>query len=279
MNSKSIKLMLFSLIIAVIALSFVVVLFFKTYVNYRTINPPLTYAEKSNCTIEGLVFHWKLDSFDNGITKDESVNGITGVQQAFFNNKYISKLFYKPPVLVEGKVGKALNFNGESWISAGNKSCYNTDKFTISMWVWQDGDSDIYMPTLMAKSSWHGSSDGYDGWWLCTTPNEHYVDMGIAWGNGKTHISSGYQLPLNEWHHIAVTMDNQHHTAQFYIDGKPYGELQTHVQKWLNNWNHDLLIAGYDGSGRWSWPGKIDDVRFYSIVLTADAISTIYSEY
>jgi len=50
------------------------------------------------------------------------------------------------------------------------------------------------------------------------------------------------------------------------------------VNKWLTNWNHDMFIGGYDGSGRWPWFGKLDDVRYYNTILTPEEIFSIYSE-
>jgi hypothetical protein len=126
----------------------------------------------------------------------------------------------------------------------------------------------------MSKSSW----PFYDGWWLCSAKQGvRDIDVGIAWGNGFTHIKSGYQLPLREWHHIAVSMDNLRHEAQFYIDGKIYGAKHKNVPNWLVNWNHDLFLGEYDGSGRWPWFGKLEDVRFYNKVLSNEEAQKIYS--
>jgi hypothetical protein len=251
---------------------------FQKFVDYRTGQPPTTYADKNECSNDGLIFHWTFDALEDGVAVDQSRNAIHGKVQNFFNTKYLSDLLYGKPKIVEGRHGQSAQFDGRQWVSAGNKSCHTIEQFTIALWVWQDND-DIFMPTIMAKSSWYGSMEGYDGWWLCTTPKKRFLDMGIAWGNGKMHVESGYHLPLNEWHHIAVSMDNVNREVQFYVDGEPFGEKHTNVHKWLINWNHDLMVAGYDGSGRWSWPGKLDDVRFYGKVLSADEIRSIYNKY
>jgi len=44
------------------------------------------------------------------------------------------------------------------------------------------------------------------------------------------------------------------------------------------NWNHDLFIGDYDGSGRWPWDGKLDEARYYNKILSKEDIYRIYSE-
>jgi len=260
------------LIIACCLLTIILGIVVKKFGHYQRINPPLTAPDKGVCTTSGLISHWKFDSLDNKITQDSSGNNNTGkVQYFFLHDDFFSKLFFGTPEVVEGPKGNALRFNAKNWISGGNKSCYNVDKFTIALWVWLDNYDNI--PTIMAKSSFVG----YDGWWLCTTNKTGFIDLGIAWGNGFTHVKSGYKLPLNEWHFLAVTVDNTKQKVQFYIDGAPYGKIHTDVPKWLINWNHDMFIAEYDGGGYWAWPGRLDDVRFYSEILSSEEVQSIYS--
>jgi hypothetical protein len=191
----------------------------------------------------------------------------------------LSHLIFGYPKLVDGKVARALEFKGRQWVSAGNDQCFVAEQSTLAAWVWQESDDEqaAPVPTIMAKSSWPTN-----GWWLCSTTQgiqaaSRYIDVGIAWGNGLKHVESGYQLPLREWHHIAVTLDNLNHQAQFYIDGKPFGPLHINVPRWLTNWDHDLFVGEYDGSGRWPWVGKLDEVRFYNRVLTAPEIASVFS--
>lgn len=278
---------LISLII-VAALISVLMVILKNYKNYFENNPPITISQPEKCTVSGLVGYWKFDEINTKLTTDSSGLNHHG------SNKYwlgdISKYIFGEPVLIKGMDGNGLAFKGRQWISAGNNSCFVSEQFTISVWVWQDSDYvqdpahithnpwPFNVPTIMAKGSWP-----YDGWWLCSTTADvdgklHYrdIDIGIAWGDGFTHIKSGYQLPLKEWHHIVVTMDNIKHEAQFYIDGKVYGSKQTGIPKWLINWNHDMFLGDYDGSGRWLWIGKLDDMRYYNKVISDDEAIEIF---
>jgi hypothetical protein len=250
-----------------VAASFVIRTSYKQYRN----NPPVSLVNAEKCSVKGLVAHWRFDEIIDGATPDSSDQYNIGRFKYWFRDQ--TRFVFGAPKVIKGMDGNGLEFGGKQWVSGGNNSCFATETFTISAWVWQDRD-DMVVPTIMSKSSW----PSYDGWWLCSaTQGVRDIDIGIAWGNGYTHIKSGYQLPLREWHHIAVSMDNFRHEAQFYIDGKIYGAKHKNVPNWLVNWNHDLFLGEYDGSGRWPWFGKLDDVRFYNKVLSNEEAQQIFS--
>jgi hypothetical protein len=261
-----------SILLSLVGLCFFAIISFViqgSYHQYRN-NPPVSLSNSEKCSVNGLVAHWKLDEIVDGTTPDSSEQHNNGKFKYWLRDQ--TRLIFGAPESIKGMDGNGLQLKGRQWVSGGNNSCFTTETCTVSVWVWQDRD-DVEVPTIISKSAW----PSYDGWWLCSaTEGVRDIDVGIAWGNGFTHIKSGYQLPLREWHHIAVSMDNVRHEAQFYIDGKIYGKKHKNVPKWLVNWNHDLFLGEYDGSGRWPWFGKIDDVRFYNKVLSNEEAQAIY---
>lgn len=270
MNNRIRLILICTLLIGLGLLAATYYLTLSAYEYYRS-EPPISLANPEKCSVNGLVARWKFDEAEGGTTPDSSEQHNTGKFKYWFRDR--TRFVFGAPDVIRGVEGNSLEFKGRQWVSGGNNSCYSTETFTIATWVWQDRD-DMEIPTIMAKSSW----PFYDGWWLCsTTQGVRDIDIGISWGNGFAHVKSGYQLPLKEWHHIAVSMDNKKHEAQFYIDGKAYGAKHTNVPNWLVNWNHDLFLAEYDGSGRWPWFGRLDDVRFYNNVLSKEEAEAIYS--
>ena len=254
------------------------------YVEYRHSNPPVKTCrvKKVEKPETGLISYWTFDNVYDNKVEDESGNRNTGRIGSAINRHFIKKMIKSYfdvdyilgiPRIVEGVKGNAIRVNGRQWIAGGNIDAYNTNTFTVSVWVWRDNDM-YSVPTIMAKGSW----PYFDGWWLTTKPEERGIDMGIAWGVDFEHIESGYELPLREWHHVAVTMNNVDHEIQFFIDGMPFGEKHENVHEWFVNWNHDLFVGDYDGSGRWPWDGKLDEVRYYNKVLSEDEIFNIYNE-
>jgi len=264
---KRIHYILFGLSGLLFLVTLLLVFISNEFLKYSSNNPSITIYDSNKDSSSGLVSHWQFDKKSNHFTPDISGNQNHGSLRSHNN----FKLLFGEPDIVTGKVNGALEFNGKQWVSGKNLKAYNTDYFTISVWVWREHD-DAKVPTIMAKGSWP-----YDGWWLCTKPYTKFIDMGVAWGEAFTHIESGYELPLKEWHHIAVTMNNSDHEIQFFIDGLPFGKKHQNVHEWLINWNHDLFIGEYDGSARWPWFGKLDDVRYYNVILSEDEIYKIYS--
>lgn len=233
--------------------------------------PPTRYAG-GKCKGKGLVAHWNFDEVQGDVTPDQGPNGVAGRLEVAA--RPLAKVRYGTTPQVEGKIGKALEFKGKQWVSGGNNDCFATEQFTVAAWVWLAETASV--PTIAAKSSWPSS-----GWWLCTTTKgiqkaDRMLDFGISWGSAVTHVESGYQLPLREWHHVVASLDNEKHEAFFYVDGKLYGQKHSNVPNWLVNWDRDFLVGEYDGSARWPWVGKLDDVRVYNTVLSESEATALY---
>jgi hypothetical protein len=261
--------------VLVLALLWLVALAMVLHSRYRTTHPPTTSHVAGKCAGPGLVAHWKFDEVIDDMTPDAGPYGHHG--KLALAPRAFAPLRFDHPKLVPGLHGQALEFGGKHWIAAGNNDCLASEQFTVAAWVWLAETADV--PTIAAKSTW-----GRDGWWLCTTTkgaqaDDRYLDFGIALGEERNmHVESGYQLPLREWHHVVASLDNTRGEAQFFIDGKPYGTKKTGIPRWLVNRDHDLFVAEYDGSARWPWKGKLDDVRFYNFVLSADAVGALYAQ-
>ncbi|MDD2362703.1 MAG: LamG domain-containing protein [Oscillospiraceae bacterium] len=111
------------------------------------------------------------------------------------------------------------------------------------------------------------------------------VFMEFEMGKGKNKVNyefynpakngiESYGLPLNEWHHIALTMDGQY--LRLFIDGQL--------------WFEKMLILGFEemrnnilsvGSGRWDDPtlnALIDDMVVYDYALSPERITKLYNE-
>jgi hypothetical protein len=71
-------------------------------------------------------------------------------------------------------------------------------------------------------------------------------------------------------------MDNVKHEVQFFVDGKPFGEKHTDVHRWNVNFKSNFTVGDYDGTGRWPWHGKIDDVRVYNRVASVEEIKKAF---
>jgi hypothetical protein len=249
------------------------VLLLRAFHLYEDEHPPSSAFVTGKCKTPGLVAHWTFDDITSDVAPDASPSANHGRLEV--GRRPLSKLRHGLPAQTLGVRGKALQFAEQQWISAGNNDCFTAEQFTFAAWVWLEQTGNA--PTIAGKAAWP-----HNGWWLMTTSkgpqaNERYLDLGISWGSGRAHVQSGYQLPLREWHHIVLTVSNTRREVQFFVDGKPYGPLHTNVPTWLVNWDHDFVVGDYDGSARWPWAGKLDDVRFYNYVLPAAESAALYS--
>jgi hypothetical protein len=247
----------------------------RQLVAYRHLQPPEASYRAGVCPDRGLVAHFAFDEI-HGRSTPNAAGPVPGTLHTAVAP--LTRFLYGDARLVPGRVGQALELRARQWVAAGNNDCFTSDQISLAAWIWQETDDprDTEVPTIVSKSHWP-----VDGFWLATTTKglqkeSRYLDLGIAWGSGYAHVESGYLLPLREWHHVAVAMDNTRHEVQFYVDGKPEGPLHEHVPAWLTNWDHELLVGDYDGSCRWPWYGKLDDVRVYNRVVTAGEVATIY---
>ena len=66
---------------------------------------------------------------------------------------------------------------------------------------------------------------------------------------------------------MAFSFDNEAHEVRFYVDGVPRGDVHRDVPTMRVNLTHPLVIGDDDGSGRWPWEGRLDDVRVWNRIV------------
>lgn len=93
----------------------------------------------------------------------------------------------------------------------------------------------------------------------------------LATSNGNL-TDPKWQIPANEWVHIAFTFDSTDGTVKVYINGEKKGETQTTAYRSDVNWNTTNFYVGksYDNE-RWL-DGAICECRVWSRVLKAEEI-------
>ena len=185
---------------------------------------------------EGLVAHW---SFDNGDARDDSGNGLDG------------NLYGVTPTTDRfGNAGKALSFDGSSYVVMPNGSTLNiSGEGTVSLWVKENGDTG----TLLWKRFYTGSI----GWTLYIGfPN---TVIGYVNENASLVISS---ITQGQWQHVVLVYGQNH--MKLYVNG--ILRSSTANTNGFQASDADLYI-GKDDSGNY-YKGAIDDVRIYNRALT-----------
>lgn len=93
----------------------------------------------------------------------------------------------------------------------------------------------------------------------------------LATSNGKV-TDTAWQIPTNEWVHLAATFNSEDGTVEVYLNGVKKGATQTVGYRESVNWASGRFYIGksYDDT-RWL-EGDICECRVWNRVLTADEI-------
>jgi hypothetical protein len=148
---------------------------------------------------EGLVAHWAFDEGQGTIAYDSSGNGNDGT-------------LVGDPTWTTGILGGALDFDGAGdYVDCGNDEIFSiTDAFTAGVWInWRTATGD--WQAVIAK--------GDNSWRIARGASTQTMDFGFDNGDrGWAAARTASDVPLNEWHHVAATIDKVE-GAKIYLDG------------------------------------------------------------
>lgn len=167
----------------------------------------------------------------------------------------------------EGRIGRALDFDGSTFIAAGETGAFDSDQAcSFAAWIFPTSNE---ASTVLSKMDEGNAHRGYDvileGGKVCS----HFVNH---WPDKAFKVMSKQPVSLNAWHHVVVTYDGARKATgmKIYVDGQP--------QEFDVTTNNTL-----DGTLRTDKPfhigrrfssapfrGHIDDVRVFSTALSAE---------
>lgn len=167
-----------------------------------------------------------------------------------------------------GRVGQSFTLDGlDDTVSVPNNASVNfaqTAPMSVEMWVYRTSTSQIQH--FIGKRVSPCVPDINYQLALNTTNGQGLIFGGQ--GAGGVQASSGQDLPLNTWTHLAGTSDGS--TVRLYINGV----LAASANGTLGMPNSEPLIVG-GSSNCPTFSGKIDEVSIYSRALSADEIQAV----
>ncbi len=185
-------------------------------------------------------------------------------------------------VWVDGKAGKALQFDGKEKDAANVKFDIKGDDnflhalgrgaFSISAWMKPDSSKDYKKCNEILNT---GSSQG-PGWrffynWrmLYFLSGTGSPPKGASW---LVHNNPSVdKIQNDDWNHVAVTR-NAAGIVSIYLNGRKAGETPNAVEVVKNNNGHILTIGAYVGGAANGFKGIIDEVKIYAGELTPEEI-------
>ena len=171
----------------------------------------------------------------------------------------------------------SLNGAGDHVVLDGFKGVTGTDARTMSAWIKTTGDNDAII------MSWGENLAGQK--WVFRL-NDNAADGTV--GALRLEVNGGFQIgstvlnTIDEWHHVALTWENDGtpdvQDAVLYVDGVAEtisGSLDEVVNTGASQ---DVVIGGETSVGTRDFNGLIDDAAIFTRALTADEIATVFNE-
>ncbi|MBP95110.1 hypothetical protein CMK18_04100 [Candidatus Poribacteria bacterium] len=200
--------------------------------------------------LESAVGVWLFDEGNGEMAKDISKEGNHG------------KLI-KAPKWINGKFGKALEFNGkDNCVQTEQKLLDNLKEFTLSCWIKTGKMTGGRIGLVGQNNSPEFGFNNPKTLWLWTPAG----DLQAPWKHGA---------PSNDWHHVAGVASKKH--LRVYVDGEvtegggggPFGSSPFNVN-----------IGGcgiWDANGNW-FTGAMDEVAIFHSALSDEDIKAIANQ-
>lgn len=231
-----------------------------------------------------LVHHWKME--EDGVDRVDEI----GTDDLVPNNGVTREASLPPPdglPYAAGFVGSSSQYLFRS-DGAGSVLSPGTGDFSISLWLYSTDFSGFNWRGLVTKGA--RTNAGANGYSIVTSGNGTYVL--VQFGCSTSSIIGGLvsfeaNLVINTWYHLVITFDRDGNFLG-YLDGVPmdYYILGLPGMSAFEDTTATCTpISGFavgawaanDGSIDSYWDGRIDDVRWYTDLLTQDDVTELFT--
>ena len=208
---------------------------------------------KPDDSISNQIGHWQFDEGTGSIAFD-SING---------NNGAINGATW-----TTGKDESGLNFDGTQQdyvnIPYDNSIALNHN-YSVAFWIYPT-DETVQWRTFLTRSNQ----------FTCSYIGNDEIRVHV---NGYANIDSQTSAPRNSWTHVVFTFENSEAGDDkiiIYMNGESDGQVGP---TWgTPNTPTNSLILGGDASSSY-FTGSLDEIIIYDKALSADEVSTLYSQY
>jgi len=178
----------------------------------------------------------------------------------------------QPINLVEGKRGKGLIFNGDTWLDLKNTAVFGrNDAFSISLWA--------NIPSALEKGNIFHKGEGavlyaWRGYHLRIVDNKLELMMAHTYPDNAIVEISKDNFPRDIWVHFTVTYDGSSKASGYklFLNGK---EMETSIKTdnlykdiLFRNGNEPGLQLGARLRGKGISGGVIDEIKVYDKALS-----------
>jgi Sialidase, N-terminal domain. len=172
-----------------------------------------------------------------------------------------------PPIWVDGKFGKALQFDGvDDYVKVPrSESLENPYAFSVGMWVYYNGYSNDYA-NLIQKGV--GGARYFQIYMTDTT-----ITGRTRNSSQEISLSVSTSNPRGNWYHIFLVANGTH--LKLFKNGEKIGEKGA-VSPYDTRPTNDIIIGKYSETIGDVLNGTIDEVRIYNRALSEEEIKLLY---
>lgn len=256
--------MLKKIIIYVLIISFIVASILPNILGDFNRSCYIFNDEKLNIN-NGLVGYWSFDEGTGSTAHDDSGNGNDGMING--------------ATWIEGVLGKALDFDGNSDYVSFSSSVLDTPPFSVCAWVKPNTVNPSKNRYIIANG---GHSLDKSGLYLALAENyTHHLFYQYQFGGTKINGDHGVaykQATSTGWTFLCGTWDGSLNENNFrlYINGNRVSGVR--IFPVTGGPSYHLRIGQPVGTSNYYWDGLIDEVRIYNRVLSENEILDLYKE-
>jgi hypothetical protein len=207
----------------------------------------------------GLVAHFPLDE----TTGDRVADAADKTRHGTIRGKAVH---------VPGKFGGSLEFDGQTFVEAGQAGSFEGDqKFSLSAWVYPTSNEPS---TVLSKMDEANAFRGYDVILEGAKVASHFVHH---WPDKAFKVITKEPIALNAWHHVAVTCDGTRKAGgvRIYVDGqeRPLDVSNNSPLEGTLTTDKPFHIGKRQETAHFR--GKIDDVQLFAAALTKQDVARL----
>jgi hypothetical protein len=178
---------------------------------------------------------------------------------------------------VDGKIGKALNFDGSGdYVIIPGSDVFNLQDVTISCWTYSANyDASMFM---FEKTTNGGVNTQYSLFFDSGGSNSRIYFRTKGLSSEDLIVTDHVNGPVNnQWNYMAATYNSATGTKKIYCNGKEIASVSGITGAIVSNSTGTSWIGTYGGGSGYPFNGKIDDMRIYNYARTAEQILQDYN--
>ncbi len=163
------------------------------------------------------------------------------------------------------------SFDGKRVVEAGNAANFGFyDKFTLAARIRATAATGAILTRAEDVPEPSGLS-------FYLQDGKLQVNLVARWLDDALRVETADPLPLNEWHHVAMTYDGSREASgvQIYLNGRPQ-RIKVNLDELNQNFAaKQPLRIGAGGGPENRFRGSLDDVRVYNTALTPGQLAIV----